>query len=580
MKRHDIKLAMFWIVALGLLGCQTVVPPVVVPPDSPREGPGLRGFFEDVHPIQPYEATPNHMQVGFRMQPFPGRPANAEHDISLELGKVSSYASFWFMSLHTLPQPENLDFANTPSAEAVALRHAIRLCRARGMKIEVVIWQIPLWMNDGKRYEDFNQPPKDPQQIYDMVRKTVEWFGEDVDYYGIFHEANHKGYWDGSGSKLIEYFMLPAVRAIRDYSEATGDQKVISTAGLSPSQNLKRWYRVQVKHPELMDLIDNFALNLSDYRNGRGGGGFTWVDSCWDQVDYMRKVLDEAGYHDKGLAAAESWVCWDGDRTASGPEATGGPVESTLHILGECLQRGLSTANLPWKDNHSDWSMGLTKRLDYNGGLAKLGETLYPNALGGAPIATRKLNLIGGDDNLQIDNDAEWFDNAEFSAPYAVPDDPNHTHYYIWRWYAQLTAGRHECIHHAIAGEPGNDIVVTGVPSDALIRISSYDRTAKRFIVLIARSNPDAMQADITIRIPARIRKGKRYHHDGRFVGEGMQDGASYAIRWTTENVDSRTGYHCDKTSGKTGGHRVQDGILTATIPASQRLTTIVFERE
>ena len=580
MKRQYARLASLWGAALVLAGCQTVTPPVVVPPDCPREGPGLQRFFESSHPITPYEANPNHLQVGFRWQPMPNRPTNSVHDIALELGSVGSYASFWFMGLHTHPTPENLDYDKAPSSEVLAIRHAIQLCKERGIKTELVLWQIPLWMNGGETYEDFNQPPESPQQIYDMVKRTVEWFGEVVDYYGIYHEANHPGYWDDSGDKLIEYYMLPAIRAIRDYGDATGDRKVISTAGLSPSRNLKRWYRIQVKHPELMELIDNFSLNLSDYRNGKGGGGFTGVRSCWSQLDYMRRVLDEAGYPDKGLAAAESWVSWDGDQTANGPEASGGPVEATLRILGETLQRGLSTANLPWKDNNSDWSMGLTKRLDYNGALAELGEELYTNALGGAAIATRKLNLQGSDENLWIDNDAEWFDNAAFASPYAVPNDPNHTHYYIWRWFAQLSAGAHECVHHAMAGEPKNDIAVPGWDPEKLIRISSYDLTAKRFIVLVAQHEQNPEPTPMTIKIPARIRKGAHYHRDGRLVGQGMADGQAYRVCWTSENVDSRTGYHRDKISGKSGGHRVTNGTLTATIPASRRLTTIVFERE
>ena len=34
-------------------------------------------------------------------------------------------------------------------------------------------------MNGGKTYEDFNKKPPDNQAIYDMVKATVEWFGED-----------------------------------------------------------------------------------------------------------------------------------------------------------------------------------------------------------------------------------------------------------------------------------------------------------------------------------------------------------------------------------------------------------------
>jgi hypothetical protein len=360
------RLLIVIVAASALCSCRTTTPVTqIMLQDVERDGPGLVGFFDRDTPAPDYEATVNHKHVGFRWQPYAERPKNSEHDISLELGKVGSYASFWYMSLHTLPKKENLDYENKPSKEALAIRHAVKLCKARGIKTELVIWQVPLWMNGGRTYDDFNRMPKDPDGIYDMVTKTVEWFGEDVDYYGLFHEANHRKYWDGSDDELVEQFVLPAARAIRDYTARTGDKKVVSTAGLSPSQNCKKWYDVQLKYPELMGLIDNFALNLSDFSNGYGGGRFTFVKSCWDQMEYMRTRLDEKGYPAKGIASAESWICWDGARTPHGPQATGDPVESTLKIYGECLQRGLSLANLPWADNNSTWTMGLTKRLDY-----------------------------------------------------------------------------------------------------------------------------------------------------------------------------------------------------------------------
>ena len=57
-----------------------------------------------------------------------------------------------------------------------------------------------------------------------------------------------------------------------------------------------------------MKMIDNFALNLSDFNNGWGGGLLTWVGSVWSQFKYMDQRLHEEGYSDKGLVAAESWL--------------------------------------------------------------------------------------------------------------------------------------------------------------------------------------------------------------------------------------------------------------------------------
>ena len=383
---------------------------------------------------------------------------------------------------------------------------------------------------------------------------------------GIIWKGKYKGH------------ILPATRAIRDYEKETGDKKVISTAGLSPSRNCKEWYDVQLKSKELMGMIDNFALNLSDFNNGWGGGLLTWVSSVWSQMEYMDKRLNEEGYSDKGLVAAESWICWDGRKTTHGPEGSGETVESTLRIFGECLQRGLSLANLPWADNNSAWTMGLTKRLDYNGRLAELGEKLNPNFTGGPAIATRKLNLIGPDDKFTIQNDVPAISRNKFGAPYAVPDDPNHTHYYIWRWFAQLSAGQNECIHHAIAGEEGNDILLTEVDDEDFMRMCSYDRTEDRFITLVARRKANRDPEDMTISIPATIQKGKRYNQDNQFVGEGFSEGEKVRVRWTTEDVEPKTGYRQNMKYGKTDFIEVENGKLTFSISESRRLTSIVFE--
>ena len=549
-------------------------------PEDPqdREGPGIVGFFDRDGPAPSYEATRNHVHVGFRWQPYPNQPKNSEADIERELGKVTSYASFWYMSLHTLPQKKNLDYANHPSKDALAIRHAVKLCKARGIKTELVLWQVPLWMNGGKTYPDFNKLPPDEQAIYDMVKATVEWFGEDVDYYAIFHEANHPKYWEGSWDELMDLFILPAARAIRDYEKETGDIKVVSTAGLSPSRDCKKWYNVQLESAELMSMIDNFALNLSDFNNGWGGGIPTWVTSVWSQIEYMDQRLHEEGYSDKGIVAAESWICWDGKRTVHGPEGSGDTVESTLRIFGECIQRGLSLTNLPWTDNNSAWTMGLTKRLDYNGRLASLGEKLNPNFTGGPAIATRKLNLMGSDEKFTINNDSPAIVKGKFGAPYAVADDPNHTHYYIWRWYAQLSAGQNESIHHAIAGEEGNDIELTGANDKDFMRMSSFDRTAKRFIVLVARKKAKKDPQDLTISIPAMIQKGARYNRDEEFIGEGFQEGEQLRVIWTTEDVEPKTGYRKNKTSGESSFIVVTNGQLTFSIPQAHRLTSVIFE--
>jgi hypothetical protein len=221
--------------------------------------------------------------------------------------------------------------------------------------------------------------------------------------------------------------------------------------------------------------------------------------------------------------------------------------------------------------------MGLTKRLDYNGQLALLGEELYPNFLGGPAIASRKLKLTGSDEKLTIQNDSAGFESLVFGAPYAVNDDPNHTHYYIWRWFAQLSAGQNECIHHTIAGEEGNDIIFSKIDEDDYLRISSYDRTANRFIVLLARKDEDEDPEDIEITLPASIQMGARYNRDDLFIGEGFTEGEDVHIKWITEDIEPKTGYRKNLTSGEPLSVEVKGDQLTFSIPSARRLTTVVL---
>ena len=75
-----------------------------------------------------------------------------------------------------------------------------------------------------------------------------------------------------------------------------------------------------------------------------------------------------------------------------------------------------------------------------------------------------------------------------------------------------MSAGQNECIHHTLAGEEGNDLILSEVDEDDYMRASSYSRT-KRFIVLLARQ-ADEDPEGVTITLPATIQKGARYHRD------------------------------------------------------------------
>ncbi len=110
------------------------------------------------------------------------------------------------------------------------------------------------------------------------------------------------------------------------------------------------------------------------------------------------------------------------------------------------------------------------------------------------------------------------------------------------------------------------------------MRMSSYDRTEHRFITLVARRKANRDPEDMTISIPATIQKGKRYNQDNQFVGEGFSEGEKVRVRWTTEDVEPKTGYRQNMKYGETDFIEVENGKLTFSISESRRLTSIVFE--
>ena len=110
------------------------------------------------------------------------------------------------------------------------------------------------------------------------------------------------------------------------------------------------------------------------------------------------------------------------------------------------------------------------------------------------------------------------------------------------------------------------------------MRVSSYDRTQNRFIVLLARREAEEDPEDINISIPSTIQLGKRYHRYGLFVGEGFAEGEKVWARWTTEDIEPKTGYRENSLSAESILTVVKDGKLNARIPQSRRLTTLVFE--
>jgi hypothetical protein len=233
----------------------------------------------------------------------------------------------------------------------------------------------------------------------------------------------------------------------------------------------------------------------------------------------------------------------------------------------------------PWSDNSSGWAMGLTKRRDYNGRMAIIApDKVIPSNDGGPDIITQKIRLAGNDDNFQIqtlDGDVFTIDN------YINPPDPNHLHYYVWRWFSQIAAGANEVIRHAVAGEFGNDIVVTGrgFTGNERYRVSSFNRTEKSFRVLVYASGANG-KTGMTVTIPSTIQTG-RHSNTGEstvdFRGEGFAPGQSYHAKFITKNISDQDGSESCQRVLNSEITSVKEGVLTVTISNVQKFTRIDF---
>jgi len=397
---------------------------------------------------------------------------------------------------------------------------------------------------------------------------------------------------------LIEDMFIKGAKVIR---EVYGDRPVIiSTSGCSPceactaigglgvtkgAEAVNNYYDALIANKELMSLVDALNMNVSDQNDGSGAMDGAYIDSTWGNYDLVRAKLDVEGLSHIPVIASESWVSWDGgsqshDVNADGVKNELDAYHKTLTIMGECLQRGLNTMNLPWSDNSSSWAMGLTKRVDYNGRIYQLRpEFTYPSIDGGPDIVTRKIATAGPDDSFTISYGSG---DSYTEKDYAVPGDPNHLHYYIWRWFAQIAGGSDEVVRHAIAGEAGNDIAVIGrgYVGNERYKISSYNRTKKEFTILLYASGASAFPETYTkLSIPATIQQGRHYHTGKStidFRGEGLADGATFTATIETKNICPQTGKDKDVTlATKTG--TVQDGKISLTMVPLHPFTKITI---
>jgi hypothetical protein len=547
-----------------------------------------------------YTWTTDHLQVGVRWQPYSGRPQNNAYDVTRPvIATNSSYVQFWMAWSALEPTRKNTDYRKHPSTHLQIMEQAVDACRKRGLKVEFVFFHCPAWASasgqaGGQRPQDGLFP--------EFARRIASHFKGRVDAYQLSHEVNLQGLMEGGDVDfLIEEVFIRGGQAIRDvYAAEPAEPVIISTSGMSPCEGcgqmagladkggrgVNEMYDRYVASQSLLKTVDALNLNVSDQNDGYGGMDGSFVTSVWGNYDLVRNKLDAAGYAHKSVLSAESWISWDDGRSAVDVNGDGITDEldafaRTLTIMGHCLERGLNTMQLPWCDNSSGWAMGLTKRRDYNGRVAKIAPPIViPASDSGPGIITQKVVLQGNDNNFTVggpDGNIFTIDN------YINPADPNHLHYYAWRWFAELAAGTDEVIRHAVAGEVGNDIAVTGrgFTGNERYRIAGYNRSRNAFRVQLYASGASGKETAV-VKIPSTIQTGKHSNTgqgDCDFRGEGFADGQRYQARVITKNMDARTGKDQGRRVFETPVRPVSGGMLEASIPGLKQFTTVDFVR-
>jgi hypothetical protein len=86
--------------------------------------------------------------------------------------------------------------------------------------------------------------------------------------------------------------------------------------------------------------------------------------------------------------------------------------------------------------------------------------------------------------------------------------------------------------------------------------------------------------ADAKVSIPAKIQEGKRFNHSNSrqdFRGEGFPNGSYYKVDVTTKNINPATGEDEDIELFELGPYRVQEGVLSVSIPRMNKFTRVDF---
>ena len=313
------------------------------------------------------------------------------------------------------------------------------------------------------------------------------------------------------------------------------------------------------------------------------GNGQPGTAPGWQLFNVIRTKLNQADLHDKYIQTIGSWISWDDgimrDINLDGKKNEEDAVVKTTRIVGVFLTRGLNKINLPAVDFYSqDYHIGLVKQLDYNRIIENLkgSSWVYHNLEGDSKIINRSFEYRFNENTSAISLSGKK-DHREL---YLNRNNPNHPHYYIWKWYSQIASGKDEVVRHAMPYEANNRISVSGwAPSGWRSRIASYNATQNSFTVLLYSEEENGTN-DAMISIPSKVQQGAVYHRNASpFVGMGFSNEERYKVEWETKDIVTSTGENANKDSGISVDQIVTNGKLTFQILGIRDFTTLVFKK-
>jgi len=122
-------------------------------------------------------------------------------------------------------------------------------------------------------------------------------------------------------------------------------------------------------------------------------------------------------------------------------------------------------------------------------------------------------------------------------------------------------------------------VLGTGMTGNEQYRISSYNRSKKKFIVLVYSGGATG-KAWADVSIPSTIQNGRYYNNEHSvidFRGEGIQVGQKYSIKIISKDLNRENGSDVNVKQSTDSNRVAEDGLLKARISGMNKFTLIEF---